>query len=86
MGNNLFMKNRDYIEKAKNLILIRVRFHAPILFDDEVDERVLGEQGIDVNLPIFKFEKTLTKRLLNDFSLSQREENFNLVFCHSSID
>ncbi len=80
------MKNRDYIEKAKNLILSRVRFHAPILFDDEVDAKVLGEQGIDVNLPIFKFEKTLTKRLLKAFAMAQKEEKFNLVLCHSSVD
>lgn len=75
------MRRKEYVEQAKNLILNRVRFHAPIVFDDEVDGRVLWGNGIDENLPVFKFEKTLTKSLVKAFSLAQQEEKFNLVIC-----
>lgn len=77
------MKKREYIEKAKNLILGRVRFHAPILFDDEIDGKLLKENGIDEKLPVFKFEKALNKRLLKAFDLALKEEKFNLVLCES---
>ena len=77
------MKKREYIEKAKNLILSRVRFHAPVLFDDEIDVAVLRANGIDEKLPVFKFEKSLSKRLLKAFILAKQEEKFNLVLCQS---
>ena len=73
------MTKKEYIQRAKNLILNRVRFHAPILFDDEIDERVLENGGIDKNLPIFKFEKVLDKKLIKAFALAKKEEKFNLV-------
>ncbi len=79
------MTKKEYIEKAKNLILNRVRFHAPVVFDDEIDSDVLAENGIDKNLPIFKFEKALSKHLLKAFSLAQKEEKFNLVISSSSL-
>lgn len=73
------MTKKEYIQRAKNLILNRVRFHAPILFDDEIDEKVLKDNGIEKNLPIFKFEKILDKKLIRAFMLAKREERFNLV-------
>ena len=47
---------------AKQSIVNRVKYHAPIVYDDNIDRRVLFENGIDINLPIFKFEKKLNKR------------------------
>lgn len=85
IGNNDVMTRKEYIERAKNLVLSRVRFHAPILFDGQIDEKVLSENGIDKNLPIFKFEKKLNRRLLKAFELAQMEEKFNLVICESSL-
>ena len=79
------MRKKDYIEKAKTLILNRVRFHAPILFDDDLDINALKEFGIDENLPIFKFEKTLNKRLLKAFELALKEEKFNFVVVQSAV-
>lgn len=81
-----FMTKKEYIEKAKNLIVNRVRFHAPILFDSEVDEGVLKESGIDASLPVFKFEKNLNRRLVKAFELAHLEEKFNLVISGLKTD
>lgn len=80
------MKKNEYIEKAKNSILNRVRFHAPIAFDADVDRRLLFENNIDANLPIFKFDKKLDKNLLRAFLLAKREEKFNLLLSTSSVE
>lgn len=73
------MKKRDYVEKAKNCILNRVKFHAPILYDGNVDKQTLSAFGVDADFPIFKFEKNLNNKLLKAFELAQKEENFNLL-------
>ncbi len=79
------MNKKDYIERAKNLILNRVRFHAPVVYDGHVDKRILFENGVDPNRPIFKFEKALNKRLIKAFELAQREEEFNLLIPFLSL-
>lgn len=80
------MKKSEYIQKAKNTILNRVRFHAPVVYDDKIDKKVLFLGGVDVNLPVFKFDKTLNKNLLKAFKLALKEEKFNLVFDALSVD
>lgn len=80
------MTKKEYIKKAKNLIINRVRFHAPIIFDSEIDANVLQENGIDPSLPVFKFEKELNNRLLKAFELAKNEENFNLVIAGLKTD
>ena len=80
------MKKSEYIQKAKNAILNRVRFHAPVVYDDKIDKKVLFLGGVDVNLPVFKFDKTLNKNLLKAFKLALKEEKFNLVFDALSVD
>lgn len=84
-GNNLSMRNKEYIEKAKETILNRVRFHAPVVYDDQIDKSVLFANGIDISKPIFKFDKVLTKKLVKAFELAQKEEDFNLVLSYSSL-
>lgn len=84
--NNLCMNKKQYIEHAKNLILNRVRFHAPIVYDSRVNSAILSANGIDLNKPIFKFEKVLNKRLLKAFSEAQKEEPFNLLLSLDSVD
>lgn len=79
------MNKKQYIERAKQCILNRVKFHAPILYDDEIDKRALFEKGIDINLPIFKYEKRMTKHLLKAFQLAQKDEKFNIVLAESSL-
>lgn len=84
--NNCFMNKKEYIEKAKNLILNRVRFHAPVVYDDDIDKRVLFENGVDINKPIFKFDKKLNNKLIKAFELAKKEEDFNLLISTSSLD
>ena len=79
------MKRKEYVERAKKEILSRVRFHAPIVYSGELDKDVLQSKGVDINLPVFKFEKVLTKRLFQAFALALSEENFNFVLsCESA--
>lgn len=73
------MNRKEYVQRAKNEILSRVRFHAPILYSPEIDIESLKRKGVDINLPIFKFDKILTRNLFEAFVLSLKEEKFNLV-------
>ena len=61
------MKKNEYIQKAKNAILNRVKFHAPVVYDDKIDKTILFVNGIDINKPIFKFNKALNGKLLKAF-------------------
>lgn len=74
------MNRKEYIEKAKQSIINRVKFHAPILYDDNIDRRVLFESGFDINIPVFKFDKTLNKALFESIKLAQKECDFRAVF------
>ena len=73
------MTKKEYIEKAKQTILNRVKFHAPIMYDSEIDRTKLFESGIDISKPLFKFERPLNKLLLKAFEEAQKESEFNLV-------
>lgn len=79
------MKKRNYIYKAKNAILNRARFHAPIMFDEFIDKNVLLQHNVQLSLPIFKFDKTLNNRLICAFKIAQKEEKFNLVLDEDCI-
>lgn len=82
--NILNMKRKEYIQKMAKLIENRVRFHAPVVFDDEVDFELLDAVGIDKNLPVFKFEKLLTKNLYKAFKQAQRAILFNLILTNKN--
>lgn len=79
------MKKKYYIEKAKQSILNRVRFHAPIVYDSQIDKKVLFENNIKLDLPIFKFDKPMNKMLLKAFELAQQEQDFNLVISSQAL-
>ena len=70
---------KEKIEQIKNLILNRVRFHAPIVYDDDIDKTVLFNNGIDTNMPIFVYKKELNKTLIKAFRKASEEANFNLL-------
>lgn len=84
IGNNFAMRKNEYVEKAKNSILNRVKFHAPVVYDDKIDKTILFNGGVDVTKPIFKFDKPLTSPLVKAFVLAQREEEFNLLISSTS--
>ena len=79
------MTRKEYVDKAKSAILNRIRFHAPIVYGEDVDLSVLRKEGIDTQKPIFKFEKKLNERLLHAFELAQQEEEFNLLLPFESL-
>ncbi len=73
------MTKKEYVEKMANLIINRVRFHAPIVYDDNVDFEILEIIGIDPTLPIFKYEKPLDNVMADAFLQAQKEVSFNLI-------
>ncbi len=80
------MTRKEYVENAKQAILRRVRFHAPISFGGDIDKKVLFEKGVDLSKPIFKFERKLNVCLIRAFELAQREEDFNLVLPIENVE
>ena len=79
------MTKKEYIEKLKNLIVNRVKFHAPKLVDDRVDFDLLAVVGIDNNLPIFKFDKPLDKIFYHAFFEAKKEVPFNLILTEEPL-
>ncbi len=77
--NKQVMTKKEYIEKLTNLIINRVRFHAPIVTDEEVDFALLEVVGIDPALPLFKFEKPLDSLFYAAFCKAKEEVEFNLL-------
>ncbi len=85
LGNKESMTKKEYIEKIANLIINRVRFHAPIVTDDEIDFALLEVVGIDPTLPIFKFDKELDKVFFSAFKLAKESVQFNLILTKAPI-
>ena len=79
LGNKESMTKKEYIEKIANLIINRVRFHAPIVTNDDIDFALLEVVGIDPTLPIFKFDKELDKIFYCAFKLAKESVQFNLI-------
>ncbi|MBQ8845167.1 MAG: hypothetical protein IJ008_04040 [Clostridia bacterium] len=73
------MKNKEYIKNLTQTIINRVELHAPILYDNNIKFESIKYLGININLPIFKFEKKLTKNHLKAFILAQKSVEFNLI-------
>ena len=73
------MRKRVCIENVARVIVNRVRYHSPIVYDENIDQKLLEDFGIVSSLPVFKFEKTMTKPLMKAFALAKKYCNFNLV-------
>lgn len=73
------MKKKDYIFNMTNLIVNRVRFHAP-LYAENVDLYQLKDAGIDLSLPVFFYENKLSKIMAKCFFEAQKQVDFNLIF------
>lgn len=78
------MTKKKNIENLARIIANRVRYHAPVVYDGEVDFEVLEKFGVDLSLPIFKFENELSKPLIKAFSIAKKIVNFNLVATQKS--
>lgn len=73
------MTKKEAIENLARIIVNRVKYHAPLTYDGEINFKLLEEFGIDLSLPVFKFENKLTKPLIKAFSLAKKVVDFNFV-------
>ena len=73
------MSRKEYIEKLKELIVNRVKYHAPIVTDEKIDYSILEVADIDASYPIFLFEKPLDKLFFDAFYLAKNEVDFILI-------
>lgn len=76
---------KEEINKLKTTILNRVRFHAPICFDSEIDRTILFNCGVNLNYPIFVYKNALTKEVLKAFYEASFEADFNLLIPLSNV-
>lgn len=76
---NLSMTKKDYIFNMTSLIINRLKFHAPILQEDFIDFDKVISFGVDPTLPVFCFDKPMTKIMAKCFKQVQKSFNFNLV-------
>lgn len=77
-GNIFYMTKKEYILSLSNLIINRVKFHAPKL-QDEVDMALLDAYGIDASYPIFVFNRKLDNIYYPAFLLAKKQVEFNLI-------
>ena len=73
------MKKREYLQKIKNLIVNRLKYHAPNLNSDEIDFELLSAVGIEASLPVFIFPRPMTRLFFRAFREVKRSVEFNLV-------
>lgn len=79
------MERKEFIEKVKNLILNKVRFHAPNLVTENVDFDLLSVVGINPIYPIFVFSKPLDNTFFVAFKRAQNEAKFNLILTQKPL-
>lgn len=73
------MKKKEFIEKVKNLILNKVRFHAPNLTTENIDFDLLAVVGINPIYPVFIYSKPLDNIFYTAFKKAKKEARFNLI-------
>lgn len=73
------MRKKDYIFNMTNLIVNRVRFHAPE-HAENVDLKRLVAMGIDLTKPVFFYSRPLSRIMSKCFYYAQKKVEFNLVF------
>ena len=73
------MNKKEYIEKIKELIINKVKYHSPNLNNDNIDYLLLEAVGINISLPIFIFKRTLDKVFYTAFLQAKKLVDFNLI-------
>ena len=63
------MDKKEYLGKIENLIVNRIKYHAPNLISSDVDFSLLDAIGIDGTKPIFVYKKPLDKLFYFSFIL-----------------
>ncbi len=72
------MRKKDYVFSMVNLILNRVRFHAPKT-DEAIDYESVLQSGVDPSKPVLCFRHPMTKLMALCFKKAQEKQDFNLV-------
>lgn len=73
------MSKKEYLEKLENLIINRIKYHAPNLSNDDIDFSLLDAYGINPTYPIFIFKKPLDKMFFKVFFDVKKKIKFNLI-------
>lgn len=77
--NHFVMNKKDYIFNMSSLIINRLKFHAPILQDDFIDFEKVISLGVDATLPVFFYDKPMTRIIAKCFKEVKKKMPFNLV-------
>ena len=78
------MTKSEYILNLENLIVNRVKYHAPKV-SGEVDYALLDAIGIDGSLPIFIFNRKLDKIYYKAFIEAKKMIDFNLILTEKPL-
>ena len=73
------MTRKEYLLKIENLIVNKLKYHAPILNSDDIDYSLIDAVGIDTALPIFIYRKPLDKLFFTAFYSVKKKCDFNLI-------
>lgn len=73
------MTRKEYLLKIENLIVNKLKYHAPILNSDDIDYSLIDAVGIDTALPIFIYRKPLDKLFFAAFYSVKKKCDFNLI-------
>lgn len=73
------MDKKEYLGKIENLIVNRIKYHAPNLISSDVDFSLLDAIGIDGTKPIFVYKKPLDKLFYRAFLNVKKTVDFNLI-------
>ena len=79
------MKKKEYIQNVENLILNKLKYHAPILNSDNIDYDLIDAVGIDTSYPIFILKKPMTKPMYRAFCNVKKKEEFNLILLSNPL-
>jgi len=73
------MTKKDYIEKIGNLIINKIKCHAPLKEVGNDDYALLNALNIDVKLPIFIYKKPIDNLFYQAFLNAKKKCSFNLI-------
>lgn len=73
------MTKKEYLEKIENLIVNRLKYHAPKLTSESIDLSLLDAYGIDPVYPVFIFKKPLDSNFYKAFYNVKKRIKFNLI-------
>lgn len=85
VGNNFFMNKKEYLEIIENLIINKIKYHAPNLANDNIDYELLDAIGIYTSLPLFLYKKPLDKLFFQAFLNVKKKVDFNLILTSAPL-